>query len=124
MDVHELRAARLRAHRLTAPATSVGEAAAHMLAVQAQEFFEESYLSYRDRTAGMPPEVARAVGPGANGRVRPLLVADGEIIGVWTHSLAVGRHADDPVPELLVPGAATNAEVAAALDRYRRFITG
>ncbi len=86
--------------------------------------FEESYLSYRDRTAGMPPEVARAVGPGANGMVRPLLVADGEIIGVWTHSLAVGRHADDPVPELLVPGAATNAEVAAALDRYRRFITG
>ena len=51
-------------------------------------------------------------------------VADGEIIGVWTHSLAVGRHVDDPVPELLVPGAATNAEVAAALDRYRRFITG
>lgn len=86
--------------------------------------FEESYLSYRDRTAGMPPEVARAVGPGANGMVRPLLVADGEIIGVWTHSLAVGRHVDDPVPELLVLGAATNAEVAAALDRYRRFITG
>ncbi len=86
--------------------------------------FEESYLSYRDRTAGMPPEVARAVGPGANGMVRPLLVADGAIIGVWTHSLAVGRHVDDPVPELLVLGATTNAEVAAALDRYRRFITG
>ena len=57
-----------------------------------------------------------------NGIVRPILVARGEAVGVWTHSVAVGRHAHDPVPELFAPGAATDAEIAAALDRYRRFI--
>jgi len=86
--------------------------------------FEESYLSYRDRAATLAPHVARAVGPGVNGMVRPILVADGEIVGVWTHSLAIGRHDEHPAPDLLVPGTATDAEVTAALDRYRRFITG
>jgi hypothetical protein len=42
---------------------------------------------------------------------------------VWTHSIAVGRHADDPIPELFTTDAATDAEVGAALDRYRDFIT-
>jgi len=59
-----------------------------------------------------------------NGIVRPILVARGEVVGVWTHSLAVGRHTDAPLPELFAPGVATDAEVGAALDRYRAFITG
>jgi hypothetical protein len=42
---------------------------------------------------------------------------------VWTHSLAVGRHAESPVPELFTPGAATDEEIVAALERYRDFIT-
>ena len=50
--------------------------------------------------------------------------ADGEIVGVWTHSLAIGRHDEHPAPDLLVPGTAADAEVTAALDRYRLFITG
>ena len=69
------------------------------------------------------PEFLKAIGPSMNGIVRPILVAHGEAIGVWTHSLAVGRHTDDPVPELFAPGAATDAEIGAALDRYKRFIT-
>ena len=66
---------------------------------------------------------SRAIGPSLNGIVRPILVARGEVVGVWTHSVAVGRHADDPIPELFAPGAATDAEIGAALDRYRAFIT-
>ncbi len=58
-----------------------------------------------------------------NGIVRPILVARGQVVGVWTHSLAVGRHGAAPVPELLAPGTATDAEIGAALDRYRDFIT-
>ncbi len=85
--------------------------------------FEESFISYADRTVACAPEFLAAVGPGVNGMVRPVLVARGEIVGVWTHSLAVGRHADDPVPDLFVPGAATDAEIAAALERYRTFVT-
>ncbi|MFT4220449.1 MAG: winged helix DNA-binding domain-containing protein [Microbacterium sp.] len=85
--------------------------------------FEEYYISYFDRTVACAPEFLAAIGPAQNGMVRPVLVARGQIVGVWTHSVAVGRHADDPVPELLSPGAATDGEIAAALERYRRFVT-
>ncbi|MFH8250637.1 winged helix DNA-binding domain-containing protein [Microbacterium sp. B2969] len=85
--------------------------------------FEEYYLSYADRTVPCAPEFLKAIGPHMNGIVRPILVARGEAVGVWTHSLAVGRHTDDPIPELFAPGAATAEEIGAALDRYRRFIT-
>ena len=85
--------------------------------------FEEYYLSYADRTVPCAPEFLAHVGPSLNGIVRPILVARGEVVGVWTHSVAVGRHADAPVPELFAPGAATDAEIGAALDRYRAFIT-
>jgi hypothetical protein len=86
--------------------------------------FEEYYLSYADRTVPCAPEFLAHIGPSLNGIVRPILVARGQVVGVWTHSVAVGRHADAPVPELFAPGAATDAEIGAALDRYRDFITG
>ncbi len=86
--------------------------------------FEEYYLSYADRTVPCAQEFLAHIGPSLNGIVRPILVARGEVVGVWTHSVAVGRHADAPVPELFAPGAATDAEIGAALDRYRDFITG
>jgi hypothetical protein len=86
--------------------------------------FEEYYLSYLDRTVPCAPEFLKAIGPAMNGMVRPIIVARGEVVGVWTHSLAVGRHTDDPIPELFAPGAATDAEVAASLDRYRKFVSG
>ncbi len=103
----------------TAPRRS---AAAHD--VLALPPFEEYYLSYADRTVPCAPEFLSRIGPSMNGIVRPILVARGRVVGIWTHSLAVGRHADAPVPELLAPGAATDAEVGAALDRYRAFIAG
>jgi hypothetical protein len=105
---------------LAAPAPRRSTSAPQVVALPP---FEEYYLSYVDRTVPCAPEFVRAIGPAMNGIVRPILVARGEVIGVWTHSLAVGRHTDDPIPELFAPGAATDAEVGAALDRYRRFIT-
>jgi hypothetical protein len=85
--------------------------------------FEEYYLSYADRSIACAPGFLDVIGPSMNGIVRPILVARGEAVGVWQHSVAIGRHADDPVPELFVPGAASDGEIAEALDRYRRFIT-
>lgn len=84
--------------------------------------FEEYYLSYADRTVPCAPEFLTAVGPSKNGIVRPILVEDGRVVGVWAHSLAVGRHADHPVPELFAPADAEG--VAAALARYAAFVTG
>ncbi|WP_194420122.1 winged helix DNA-binding domain-containing protein [Microbacterium abyssi] len=86
--------------------------------------FEEYYISYQDRSVACPPEHLAAVGPGKNGMVRPIIVSGGVVVGTWRHSTAIGRHADDPVPELLTPGAASDEDVAAALDRYAAFITG
>lgn len=85
--------------------------------------FEEYYLSYADRSVPCAPEFLKAIGPSMNGIVRPILVARGEVVGVWTHSVAVGRHGDDPIPDLFAPGSATDAEIGAALDRYKAFIT-
>lgn len=48
-----LRAARLRSHRLTAPARSVSDVARHMLAVQAQEFWAGRW-ALAARTTGAP----------------------------------------------------------------------
>lgn len=86
--------------------------------------FEEYYLSYADRTATCAPEFVAAIGPSLNGIVRPILVAQGEIAGVWSHSVAVGRHHLAPTPELFAADLATEADVAEALERFRRFITG
>lgn len=85
--------------------------------------FEEYYLSYADRAVPAAPEFLRAIGPSMNGIVRPILVARGTVVGVWTHSIAVQRHTEEPVPKLFTPGAATDAEIADALARYRDFIT-
>lgn len=86
--------------------------------------FEEYYISYRDRTIACPPELLASVGPAKNGMVRPILVADGVVVGTWRHSTAIGRSAEAAVPDLLTPGAAGDEDIAAALDRCAAFITG
>ncbi|MDN3496345.1 winged helix DNA-binding domain-containing protein [Planococcus sp. APC 4015] len=85
--------------------------------------FDEYYLSYADRTVACAPEFLGSIGPSKNGIVRPIVVADGEAVGVWAHSVAVGRHAEAPLSELFTPDAAGGADVAAALHRHRRFVT-
>lgn len=90
--------------------------------------FEEYYISYVDRTIACPPERLAEVGPGKNGMVRPIILSDGVVVGVWRHSTAVGRHSEDPVPEMLGAGAGAGAavdpaQVSAALERYAAFIT-
>jgi hypothetical protein len=84
--------------------------------------FEEYYLSYADRSVPCAPEFMRAIGPSMNGIVRPVIVRDGEIVGVWSHSIAVGKHHLAPVPELFTD--VPSEEVDAALARFSRFITG
>ena len=65
----------------------------------------------------------RRIGPWKNGMVRASLLADGRVVGAWTHSAAVGKHRDAPVAEpfdsSLDPGA-----VVSALQRYSDFVSG
>jgi hypothetical protein len=86
--------------------------------------YEEYHLSYADRSLQCAEDFRRAIGPTMNGIVRPVLVARGEVVGVWAHSLAVGAHGEPPTWELLAPGAASAEEVDQALARYRAFLDG
>jgi hypothetical protein len=85
--------------------------------------FDEYYLSYldRDRVCAVPHQ--SLVGPGANGMVSPLIVADGVVAGKWTHSRAVGRR-DDARAEMFGEPAVPEEALAAALDRYAAFVAG
>ena len=88
-------------------------------AVLALAAFDEYYISYADRTAVCAPEHLALVGPGKNGMVRATLIADGRVIGCWTHaSASLGA-----APELFVPDADDGA-VRSALARFTRFLDG
>lgn len=80
--------------------------------------FDEYYLSYADRSVVCAPELLDRVGPSKNGMVAAVLVAGGQVVGRWTHAVALARG----VPELFRPAVADADEVAAALERYRGFI--
>lgn len=86
--------------------------------------FDEYYISYADRSVVCAPEHQPAVGPGKNGMVSPILLADGRVVGTWRHSTAVGKHADAPHCTLFDEDAVPPEDVTAALARYARFIRG
>lgn len=81
--------------------------------------FDEYYISYADRTTVCAPEHLPLVGPGKNGMVRATILAEGRVIGCWTHaSASLGTP-----PELFAPGADEEA-VRSALARFTRFLDG
>jgi len=86
--------------------------------------YEEYVISYADRSAAGPDDVLRTVMAGGNGMVRPVILADGEVVGTWSHSRAVGRHLEAPVAELFDGRGPAASTLTAALDRYARFIAG
>ncbi len=101
--------------------TDAAAARGSVASVVALPPFDEYYLSYADRTAICTPEQARMIGPSANGAVRPVLIDPGGIVvGTWKHSLAVGKHHLDPVPDVF--GGAPEGDVSAALARFARFL--
>jgi hypothetical protein len=92
-------------------------------AVRALPMFDEYYISYADRTPVADADAMTRIGPGKNGMVRASLLADGRIVGAWTHSAAVGKHRDIPIAEPFDPSLDPEA-VAAALRRYSDFVSG
>lgn len=93
-------------------------------AVLALGAFDEYYISYADRTDVCAPEHLALVGPGKNGMVRATLVADGRVIGCWTHaSASLGSPPElfDSVPD---SRPVDDEAVRAALARFTRFLDG
>lgn len=85
--------------------------------------FDEYALSAIDRDRVCTPARQALVGPGANGMVAPVLVADGEVVGRWTHSRALSATGAARA-EVFEGAAVPDREVEAALDRYTAFIAG
>lgn len=83
--------------------------------------FDEYYLPYLDRGRVCAVPHQSLVGPGANGMVSPLILADGVVAGRWTHSRAVGRREAARAEMFGIPSVPDEA-VAAALDRYAAFV--
>jgi len=93
-------------------------------ATLALPMFDEYYISYADRSAVASAQSMALIGPGKNGMVRASLVTAGRVAGAWTHSAAVGRHRDEPIPELFDGEPAPDPEaVTAALRRYADFVS-
>ncbi|MFS0852707.1 winged helix DNA-binding domain-containing protein [Microbacterium sp. 179-I 3D4 NHS] len=85
--------------------------------------FDEYYISYADRTDVCSPEHLAAVGPGKNGMVRAVVVAEGRVVGVWRMPSTPGaRRAGVPVAELFPPVTVASDEVSAAMRRYADFL--
>ncbi len=76
--------------------------------------FDEYLLGYKDRAAVLAPEHAHRIVPGANGIFRPMIVANGRIVGTWLRS--------DLTTDLFAPlKRGQKPALAEALARYRRF---
>ncbi|MFS0867811.1 winged helix DNA-binding domain-containing protein [Microbacterium sp. 179-B 1A2 NHS] len=104
--------------------TDAGDAAAAVAdgadRVRALPPWDEYYLSYADRSRVCAPERMARVGPSANGMVKPVLVAGGEVVGTWSHSTAVGKHHLPPVAAAFEEEASVDA--TDALAEYARFL--
>lgn len=70
------------------PAGSAGLPAAEVDAALAEPMllppFDEYLLGYRNREAQITSERLDAVVPGRNGMFKPILVVDGEVVGLWS----------------------------------------
>jgi len=97
---------------------SAGAAAVHALGA-----FDEYYISYADRTAVCAADDLAAVGPGKNGMVRPVVLADGVVAGVWRMPPTAARGGVEPIAELFRSGEVDEVELRTALRRHADFLT-
>ena len=79
--------------------------------------FDEYTVAYRDRSAVLATRWANA-GAGA---LSPTIVIDGQVVGTWTRTRKDDTVVITPLPFAKLGDAGTHA-VAAAAQRYRRFL--
>lgn len=86
--------------------------------------FEELYIAYADRTVAASPDALAAAGPGANGMVKPLLVHDGEIVGVWKPPAMAQRATGEATFDLFADAPLAPADARSAIDRTMAILRG
>lgn len=93
----------------------VGEQTVRLLAG-----FDEYVIGYRDRSAVVTGEDAAKIVPGNNGIFRPIIVADGQVIGTWKRKLK--RSSIDIALHPFTPLKEFEPTVIAAADEYSDFM--
>ena len=83
--------------------------------------FDEYLLGYRDRSAVLDPAHAQRICPGGNGMFSPTIVIDGVVTGTWRRTFKGGAVVVETTPFRPLT-AAENDALAAAADRYGRFL--
>jgi len=83
--------------------------------------FDEYLLGYRDRSAVLDPAHAQRICPGGNGMFNPTIVIDGVVTGTWRRTFKGGAVVVETTPFRSLT-AAENSALAAAADRYGRFL--
>lgn len=101
---------------------SVARRSAAAPATHALPTFEEYYIAYADRSRVAAPDVRAAIGPGTNGMVRPVLVHEGEVVGVWKPPPPTRRDSAEATFELFCP--APDEAIRAALERAMAVLRG
>ncbi|MDN3311089.1 winged helix DNA-binding domain-containing protein [Microbacterium oryzae] len=79
--------------------------------------FEEYCISYADRSLTGSPAAHAAVGPGRNGMVRPIIVHEGEIVGVWRPPAMSARAAGEAAVTVFDDAPLDHEEATSAVDR-------
>jgi len=94
------------------PSAKVAEPSAYLLPA-----FDEYTVAYKDRSAVLDPAYAIQAGNG----ISPTIVVDGQIVGTWKRTFTKDAVVITLSPFTLL-SEAQNQAVAAAAERYRRFV--
>ena len=79
--------------------------------------FDEYTVAYKDRGAVLDPAYAQQAGYG----IGPTIVVDGQIVGTWKRTF--NKDAVDITSDLFASvSEAQNRAIAAAVERYSRFV--
>jgi hypothetical protein len=105
-----------KAYWFTTPANAESAASD----IQLLPGFDEYLLGYKDRRAVLEPSYAGKIVPGGNGIFKPMVVADGQIVGTWKRTLKKG--AIDIVVRFFAAVTVSHGAIAAAAGRYCAFL--
>lgn len=83
--------------------------------------FDEYLLGYGDRSAALAAEHAGAVVPGGNGIFRPVIVAQGTVVGTWRRTIAAREVRIEPEPFAALSGQVRDG-LATAATAYGAFL--
>ncbi len=83
--------------------------------------FDEYLLGYAKRDAVLNPDHATKVAPGKNGIFNPIIVIDGQVVGLWKRTLKPKKVIVQAIPFSLFT-AEEEARIHAEFERYGKFL--